>query len=182
MSTNSAPDPAGYVFGPFRLDLVSRQVFQGEQIVPMTARVFDTLLLLIRRAGQLVEKDELLDQVWPDSHVSEDSVTQSISALRRALGEDPAQPGFITTVPRRGYRFTGPVTVQPAEVTRGTVAAAPDGAVTVTGCAVSAMVRRVIVSSRPNCLPLKASSSRSGSFISQWARRRSNSVCGPPPS
>ena len=119
MNTEHHDAPTGYAFGPFRLELPSRQLYRGADILPLTGKAFDTLLLLVRRHGQLVEKDELLSHVWPDTHVTEDSLTQSISVLRRTLGEDAAQPRFIATVPRRGYRFVAPVTVETAGAVAG---------------------------------------------------------------
>ena len=115
MSTNHHDEPIDYAFGPFRLDLPSRQLYRGADALPLTGKAFDTLLLLVSRQGQLVEKDELLSYVWPDTHVTEDSLTQSISVLRRTLGEDAAQPRYIVTVPRRGYRFMAPVMVGAGE-------------------------------------------------------------------
>ena len=88
MSTDQAGAPAGYTFGPYRLDLGSRELYRDGETLPLTAKAFDTLLLLVSQSGRLVEKDELLNYVWPDTHVSEDSLTQSISVLRRTLGED----------------------------------------------------------------------------------------------
>jgi DNA-binding winged helix-turn-helix (wHTH) protein/Tol biopolymer transport system component len=99
-----------YLFGPFRLDVASLQLWRGDEVVAVTPKAFDTLLVLIRHRARLVRKDELMSAVWGDSFVSEDSLTQNITALRRALGDDPHQPHYITTVPRRGYRFTSPVT------------------------------------------------------------------------
>ena len=83
-------------------------------------------MLLVRHHERIVPKDELLSTVWPDSFVSEDSLTQTISALRRALGDDPAQPKFIATIARRGYRFIAPVTEVPSAPGEATaVAVAP---------------------------------------------------------
>lgn len=110
----------GYTFGPFLLDLGSRQLRRNDEPVLLNARAFDTLVVLIEHHDRVVEKDELMKAVWPNSFVSDDSLTQSVFALRRALGDDSTQPHFIATVPRRGYRFISPVT------TTG-VATVPDG-------------------------------------------------------
>jgi DNA-binding winged helix-turn-helix (wHTH) protein/Tol biopolymer transport system component len=109
MKPDARPDHPRYAFGPFRIDVDARQLYRDGEPVPLTGKAFDTLLILVGRHGQIVEKDELLDQVWPDTHVTEDSLTQSISVLRRALGEDSTQPQYIATIPRRGYRFIAPV-------------------------------------------------------------------------
>jgi DNA-binding winged helix-turn-helix (wHTH) protein/Tol biopolymer transport system component len=98
-----------YRFGPFRLDVASMQLSRGEDAVSLTPKAFDTLLVLIRNRHRLVRKDELMSAVWADSFVSEDSLTQNITALRRALGDDSHQPEYISTVPRRGYRFIAPL-------------------------------------------------------------------------
>ena len=109
---NSSPNAASrgtpqlYEFGPFRLDPAERKLLRGNQIVPLTPKAFDTLLLLVRNSGHLLEKDEFISTLWPDTVVEEGSVSNNIFVLRKALGEDPA---FIETVPRRGYRFVGAV-------------------------------------------------------------------------
>jgi DNA-binding winged helix-turn-helix (wHTH) protein len=72
----------------------------------LTPKTFDTLVVLVRNSGHLLEKDDLIRMLWPDSFVEEGSLSNNIFLLRKALGEDPA---FIETVPRRGYRFTGAV-------------------------------------------------------------------------
>ena len=101
-----------YAFGPFRLDLASRTLLRDDEAVALTAKAFDTLAILVRHHDRVVEKDELVKLVWPDSFVSDDSLTHSVSVLRRALGDDSAQPVYIATIPRRGYRFTAPVVVE----------------------------------------------------------------------
>jgi Tol biopolymer transport system component/DNA-binding winged helix-turn-helix (wHTH) protein len=95
-----------YEFGPFRLDPGERILLRGNEIVPLTPKAFDTLQLLVRNSGHLLEKDVLIRALWPDTFVEEGSLSNNIFLLRRALGEDPA---FIETVPRRGYRFIGAV-------------------------------------------------------------------------
>jgi DNA-binding winged helix-turn-helix (wHTH) protein/Tol biopolymer transport system component len=102
-------EQAEYVFGPFRMDVASMQLWKGDQMVPLTPKAFDTLHVLIRHHNRLVRKEELLSAVWPHSFVSEDSLAQNITALRRSLADDHNQPQYIATVPRRGYRFIAPV-------------------------------------------------------------------------
>jgi TolB-like protein/DNA-binding winged helix-turn-helix (wHTH) protein/Tfp pilus assembly protein PilF len=106
---NEAPSretPRLYEFGPFRLDPAERKLLRGSEIVALTPKTFDTLHLLVRNSGHLLEKDEFIRALWPDSFVEEGSLSNNIFLLRKALGEDPA---FIETVPRRGYRFIGAV-------------------------------------------------------------------------
>jgi hypothetical protein len=81
-------------------------LLRGKEIVALTPKAFDTLYLLVQNRGRLLEKDELIRILWPDSFVEEGSLSNHIFLLRRALGENP---GFIETVPRRGYRFVGTV-------------------------------------------------------------------------
>ncbi|HZV87505.1 MAG TPA: winged helix-turn-helix domain-containing protein [Candidatus Binatus sp.] len=95
-----------YEFGPFRLDPTERKLLRGNEMVALTPKAFDTLHLLVRNSGRVLEKDELISMLWPDTFVEEGSLSNHIFLLRKALGEDP---GFIETVPRRGYRFVGAV-------------------------------------------------------------------------
>ena len=96
----------GYSFGRYRLDVSGRQLLREGAPVQLPAKAFETLLLLVANHERAVTKDELMKAVWPDTFVSEDSLTQSISTLRRAL----ADAEMIATIPRRGYRFIVPVT------------------------------------------------------------------------
>jgi TolB-like protein/DNA-binding winged helix-turn-helix (wHTH) protein/Flp pilus assembly protein TadD len=102
-----------YSFEKFRVDAGKRLLFCGERRIPVPPKVFDTLLVLVENSGQVVEKDELMRLVWPDTVVEENNLNQTISALRKALGEDPTQHRYIVTVPGRGYRFVGPVNGSP---------------------------------------------------------------------
>lgn len=96
-------------FGDFRLDLAERLLFQGMASVAITPKAFETLRVLVERAGHLVEKDELMKTVWPDRFVEESNLTFNIKMIRKALGDNAAAPTFIETVPRRGYRFIAKV-------------------------------------------------------------------------
>src|SRR5947209_1946922 len=98
-----------YEFGPFRLDANDRILLRGDRTVHLTEKVFNILLLLVERGGRLVTKEELMEQVWPDSVVEESNLTVSISALRKALGEREEGGQYIETVTKRGYRFVADV-------------------------------------------------------------------------
>lgn len=98
-----------YEFGPFHLDTMERQLRRDGEPVPLTPKVFETLCLLVERGGHLVEKDELMKRLWPDSFVEEGNLTNNISTLRKILGEGPNGGRYIETVPKRGYRFTAPI-------------------------------------------------------------------------
>jgi DNA-binding winged helix-turn-helix (wHTH) protein/TolB-like protein/Tfp pilus assembly protein PilF len=102
--------PEIYEFDKFRLDVAKRLLasHDGSQI-PLKPRVFDTLLYLVRHCGKLIEKDELMREIWSDSIVEENNLNQNISVLRRVLGEKPGEQRFIVTVPGRGYRFVADV-------------------------------------------------------------------------
>jgi DNA-binding winged helix-turn-helix (wHTH) protein/tetratricopeptide (TPR) repeat protein len=98
-------------FNEFRLDPANALLWRGDDRIVLPPKPFEVLCWLAAHAGQLVTKDELLDAVWSNLHVSESSLSVSINALRTALGDDPKAPRYIETVPRRGYRFIAPVTV-----------------------------------------------------------------------
>jgi Tol biopolymer transport system component/DNA-binding winged helix-turn-helix (wHTH) protein len=95
-----------YEFGPFRLDTAERVLLRDEQTVPLTPKAFDTLVVLVQNNGHVLEKEELLKAVWPDTFVEEATLAQNIFTLRKALGKEPP---YIETVPKRGYRFTANV-------------------------------------------------------------------------
>lgn len=90
-----------FEFGAFNIDTVNRQLRRDGEVVPLKAKAIDTLLLLIENRGDVVEKDEVMQALWPDSFVEEANLTQHIYSLRKALGEGD----YIETIPRRGYRF-----------------------------------------------------------------------------
>lgn len=98
--------PELYEFGPFRLEPIERKLLRGTEIVDVTPKAFDTLVLLVRHNGHLLEKQELIRLLWPDSFVEEGNLSNNIFLLRKALGNNPE---YIETVPRRGYRFVGAV-------------------------------------------------------------------------
>jgi DNA-binding winged helix-turn-helix (wHTH) protein/Tol biopolymer transport system component len=102
-----------YEFGPFRLDPAERRLSRNNELLVLTPKAFDTLVLLVRNSGHLLEKDELIRALWPDSFVEEGNLTNNISLLRKALGDDPP---YIETVPKLGYRFIGAVRQLPKTV------------------------------------------------------------------
>jgi DNA-binding winged helix-turn-helix (wHTH) protein len=100
-----------YEFGPFLLEPAERKLMRSNEVVVLTPKTFDTLVLLVRNSGHLLEKDELLRMLWPDSFAEEGNLSNNIFVLRKALGEDPQ---YIETVPKRGYRFVGAVRQLPS--------------------------------------------------------------------
>jgi TolB-like protein/DNA-binding winged helix-turn-helix (wHTH) protein len=105
----SQPSDHLYEFGPYRVDGVKRLLLRDGQPVPVTSKVFDTLLVLIQRSGQVLQKDELMKALWPDTIVEENNLTQQISMLRKALGERAGDHRYVVTVPGRGYSFVASV-------------------------------------------------------------------------
>jgi DNA-binding winged helix-turn-helix (wHTH) protein/TolB-like protein/Tfp pilus assembly protein PilF len=95
-----------YDFGRFRLDLKERLLLCDGQPLTLPPKVFDTLATLVRHHGHLVEKEQLMKEVWPDTFVEEVNLAVNISMLRKALGESGNGRTYIETVPKRGYRFT----------------------------------------------------------------------------
>jgi adenylate cyclase len=105
----SMSTPLSYAFGAFRLEAAEKVLYERDRPVPLTPKAVETLLALVARHGRLVTKEELLGIVWPDTFVEENNLAQNISMLRRVLGEGGGSGSLIETVPRRGYRFVGPV-------------------------------------------------------------------------
>jgi two-component system response regulator MprA len=97
-----------YEFGGFRLEAAERRLSKAGSPLTLTARVFDLLLLLVQNAGHLLEKEEIMREVWYDAEIEENNLTVSMSVLRKLLG-DSAEREYIETVPKRGYRFTAEV-------------------------------------------------------------------------
>jgi TolB-like protein/Tfp pilus assembly protein PilF len=98
-----------YRFGPYLYDEKGRVLFRGSAELGLPPKVADTLFALLTHAGEVVEKDELLDSVWAGRVVGEGSLTRTISILRKSLGGDARSSAYIATVSKRGYRFVAPV-------------------------------------------------------------------------
>jgi TolB-like protein len=123
--------------GPFRLDTETETLFQGAEPTALGRRAVAVLRALVERAGVAVSKEALIDAAWGGLAVEESNLVVQIAALRRVLGQEPGGDGWIETLPRRGYRFVGPVRlVEPAVGERaiedredeGNVAGAPEAA------------------------------------------------------
>src|SRR5580692_3873214 len=100
-----------YQFGEFRIEALARTVRREKEIVTLNRRAFDVLLYFVLNPGRVLTRDELLKNVWQDTFVDENTLAQSISALRRALEERPGDNSYIVTLPGRGYQFVSPVRV-----------------------------------------------------------------------
>ena len=103
------PEKAHYEFGSFQFDPNHRSLLCDGQPITLTPKNLETLQVLLEQRGRVLEKDELLELLWPDSVVEENNLTQNISALRKALGDKPGEQRFIKTIPGRGYRFVADV-------------------------------------------------------------------------
>jgi eukaryotic-like serine/threonine-protein kinase len=109
-----------YRFGDFELEPEERRLSGSGKPIALTPKVFDTLVLLVERAGHVVSKDELMRVLWPRGYVDESNLTKHIWLIRRALGEGDHESRFIETIPKHGYRFVAPVTTSepvPVEAT-----------------------------------------------------------------
>ena len=102
MMNSSVP---AYVFGPFRLLPLERRLLEGERAVRLGSRAMDLLLALLERAGDIVDKHELLALVWPNAVVDDATLRVHLAALRKVLGDGRDGQRYITTVAGRGYGF-----------------------------------------------------------------------------
>lgn len=110
---NRLEEDMRWEFGPFRLDGGQHLLFREAELVPLSRKATDILTVLVESHGQLVEKEELMRRVWPDSFVEESNLAVHISQLRKLLA-DSGSDHRIETIPRRGYRFVGEVKLTPA--------------------------------------------------------------------
>jgi len=101
--------PDGLRFGPFRLDPAKRVLWRGDEVVPLAPRALDLLVALAEQHGDVVPKQTLMDRVWPGTFVEEANLSVNVSALRKALGNQPDGRPYIETLARRGYRLAAPV-------------------------------------------------------------------------
>ena len=98
-----------YEFDRFRIDTKRRLLMRDGEPIALKAKALDTLVLLVQHAGRLLEKEELMNRLWPDTAVEEANLTQNVFEVRKTLGEVPGEQRFIATVARRGYRFVADV-------------------------------------------------------------------------
>jgi len=98
-----------YEFGPFRLDAAKRSLLRGGDLVPLAPKVLEILQVLVENSGEIVDKDELMQRLWPDTFVEEGNLSVNIFALRKALNDSGDKHQYIRTIPRRGYCFVAGV-------------------------------------------------------------------------
>ncbi len=106
-----------YEFDGFRVDPVRRRLLKSGEQVPLTPKAFSILLALLENRGEVVEKEELIRRIWPDTYVTEANLTQNVSSLRKALGERANDHRYVVTVPGRGYSFVAEVLEVPRDAT-----------------------------------------------------------------
>ena len=138
------PNKARYLrFGPFHIDQQRQQVFRGGTRLRLQGKVYQVLIVLLQKQGEVVTRDELKQALWPaDTHVNYDAnVNTTVNKLRQALGESTDNPLYIETIPRKGYSFIGtaefsdvpfPITAAPrskesGSAIAGDAAESPDG-------------------------------------------------------
>lgn len=105
----SSADRFVYDLGPFRLDPVGRRLLRDGEPLDLTPKALDVLIVLAQARGDVVERETLMDRIWPDTAVVDANLTQTISVLRKALGDTAAEHRYIATIPGRGYQLTIPV-------------------------------------------------------------------------
>jgi DNA-binding winged helix-turn-helix (wHTH) protein len=110
-SNNSAIVSARYVcFGQFHLDLKKEELFNGAAPVKLQGKIYQALLALLQKPGEIVTRQELRMQLWPDAQVNYDAnVNTTVNKLRQILGDSADQPAFVETIPRKGYSFIAKV-------------------------------------------------------------------------
>lgn len=134
--------PLFFEFDEFRLDAERRLLLRDNELVSLTPKVFDLLLVLIENRGEVVSKDHLMQELWSDSFVEEANIAQNVAVLRRALGETSKENKFIATVPGRGYRFVANVKlVRGTEAQKETVNIDPETQATPSGAHILTLVR-----------------------------------------
>jgi DNA-binding winged helix-turn-helix (wHTH) protein len=101
--------PLFYEFGGLILDVARRRLLRHGEALPLAPKPFDTLLLLVENRGRVLEKDELMKNLWPESFVEEGNLSQNIFVLRRLLADGNSGKVFIQTIPGRGYKFVAAV-------------------------------------------------------------------------
>jgi DNA-binding winged helix-turn-helix (wHTH) protein len=154
-SDSPAVERRWYQFGPFVVDSSKRLLWRNRVLVPLTSKAFEILLVLIRMRGRVVEKQELMETVWPRTAVEENTLTRHISTLRKVLEERPEQHEYILTVPGQGYAFVGDVIeldTRPSDLQQS-VAGVPANGVAVAGPEDTGAIRRISVPESPRDAP-----------------------------
>lgn len=109
-----------YRFDNFKLDAARRLLFKDEELVTLPPKAYEILLFLVKSGGRIIEKSELMKEIWQDSYVEDNNLTVNITLIRKALNEKSGENKYIVTVPRRGYRFVAEIK-EDASLKRSTV-------------------------------------------------------------
>ena len=112
-----------YRFGEFTLDANQKVLLREGKPVLLAPKVLETLLTLVQNGGRIIEKEDLMKRLWPDTYVEESNLTYTIVQLRKTLGDDARHPRYIETIPKRGYRFIVEVEEAPSDM--GSIAVLP---------------------------------------------------------
>src|SRR5437868_5567493 len=118
-TSGEKPKPNGFVIGEWTVTPTRNLLVRGQEQVRVEPRVMDVLVHLAERAGEVVSKEELVERVWDGRCVTDDVLTVTIYALRKALGDDARRPRYLETVSRRGYRWIAPVKFAATEAASG---------------------------------------------------------------
>jgi len=97
------------LFHSFRLDTVNYSLWRANERIPITPKAFDVLRYLVEHSQRLVTQDEILEALWPETYVNPEIVKKYVLEIRKVLGDRSAEPVFIETSPKRGYRFVATV-------------------------------------------------------------------------
>jgi DNA-binding winged helix-turn-helix (wHTH) protein len=108
-SAAEMPRPGRFTFGPFQLDVEKHTLSRGTAALQLPPKCFELLCILVRSNGQLLDKDHLMHQLWPDTYVEEANLSNLVALLRKALGDSPSNSQYVQTVPKLGYRFKADV-------------------------------------------------------------------------
>src|SRR5690349_6752077 len=98
-----------YRFGDFIVDTDQKLLLRQDKELPLTPKLFETLLILVENSGRIVQKEQFMERLWPHTFVDEANLTSNIQQLRKSLGDNARQPRYIETVTKRGYRFIADV-------------------------------------------------------------------------
>src|ERR1700693_2440867 len=113
---NSLMEKRVYEFGNFRLNTIERVIERAGRPLSITPKALNLLMVLVENRGRLVEKEELMRNVWPETFVEDNNLAFNVSVLRKLFGETGASPHYIETVPKRGYRFIAEVVEVPEQL------------------------------------------------------------------
>ena len=146
-----------YEFGSFTLELNPLCLFQNGVEVPIRSKGREILLLLVENAGRMIEKEEILNRVWPERAVEESNLSQHVHLLRRALEGDTRSQDYILTIPGKGYLFNHEVRIRTGTPSRPTPGST-DQLTSPADLPLDDSVEETILSPRPPTIPTSSPS------------------------